>query len=272
MPENEDDDLLHPGVLVNARGLKVHGKTQHYKYFHEKKSPSLKLFVKHLTDMDGGKRGESHAHQVAIDVSKFLYFACPSKTSINWCKLMDPLAMKEYTKQLSKDGIGTSGILSKLDCLRLAIEFLLLEADLTAAANTQLEKTKARIKRWTSVLRKDKVGEQMRKEQENADHPVDMECMTRLMDTSTTKMFEEMARKATRVRLESSITMIAAYLFAIMMFGNSQRPGAVVHVTVDEYEKRTNHTEDGETFTIIRVSLSTSFFHIFINVIFNMAR
>ena len=191
-----------------------------------------------------------------MDVSKFLYFACPSEKHINWFKIMEPHVIKDYIKLLTKDGIGTCGVLKKLDCLRMAIEFLILQADLDSSARTELEKTKARLKKWTSVLRKETVGDRIRKEQENADNPVSMDSVTKLMDNSTTETFEEMARKASRVPSDNSITMVASYLLAVMIFGNSQRPGSVMQMTVDEYRKRTQHTEDGETYTIVKVRLS----------------
>ena len=212
-------------MLVAKRHSKVHGKTQHYKYFHLEKSPSIKLFLDHLTSLDGGKKGISEANQVTVDVSKFLYFACPSEKHINWFKIMEPHVIKDYIKLLTKDGIGTCGVLKKLDCLRMAIEFLILQADLDSSARTELEKTKARLKKWTSVLRKETVGDRIRKEQENADNPVSMDSVTKLMDNSTTETFEEMARKASRVPSDNSITMVASYLLAVMIFGNSQRPG-----------------------------------------------
>ena len=243
-------------MIVAGRGSKVHGKTQHYKYFHVEKSPSIKLFLDYLTDLDGGKRGVSGANQYAVDVSKFLYFASPSKKHINWFTIMQPDVIKDYIRLLTKDGIGKSGILHKIGCLRMAIEFLMLEADLDSSARTELEKTKARLQKWTSVLRKETVGDRMRKEQEHADNPVSMDSVTQLMDNSTADTFEEMTRKTSRVPLENRITMVASYLLAVIMFGNSQRPGSVIQMTVDEYRKRSQQTEDGKTYTIIKVRLS----------------
>ena len=137
--------------------------------------------------MDGGRRGFRHSKQVAIDVSKFLYFTSPSNTVVDWFKIMDRQAIKAYTDRLRKDGIGDSGILDKLNYLKLAVNFLLLEADLDNSARTELNKIRKRLLTWTAVVT---VGDRLRKEQEKADNPVSMDSIMTLMHESTTDKYE----------------------------------------------------------------------------------
>ena len=80
--------------------------------------------VQHLTTMAGGRRTETVAREIAIDVSKYLYFAHREEVAPHHLIMRSKLT--SFVSTLEAMGIRTLGIRTKLVYLRLAIQYYVL--------------------------------------------------------------------------------------------------------------------------------------------------
>ena len=131
--------------------------------------------------LDGGRKHPNEAHQCAVDASKFLRHASTSDSTVNWYGLINDAALKSYLEKLIDDGIGIDGQLEKIERIRYAIAFSLSEARLDQGTEKDLQKMDQRLKKWQSSLRKTRMGEQMRREQEQIESPPHISGMTKVM-------------------------------------------------------------------------------------------
>ena len=74
--------------------------TRSYPHYCLDANLSLEDFHFHLQKLDGGRKSEREARQVAMDVAKYLHFA--NSHQVNWGTLVDLEAVKAYIKELKK--------------------------------------------------------------------------------------------------------------------------------------------------------------------------
>ena len=90
--------------------------------FH-KSDPFLDEFMGYLTSRAGGKRSDSAAAQLCKNISKYLYFLDSEKVRPELLLQKKPLV--EYLKVVEEEfGVGSSGLLQKLDTLTVALRFM----------------------------------------------------------------------------------------------------------------------------------------------------
>ena len=80
--------------------------------------------AQHLTTMAGGRRTETVAREIAVDVSKYLYFAHREEVAPH--HLLTRSKLTSFVSTLEAMGVGSSGIRTKLVRLRLAIKYYVL--------------------------------------------------------------------------------------------------------------------------------------------------
>ena len=243
-----------PRVVMSSR-KKTRGKTFHYKHFSVLDSPSLSMFLRFLKQLDGGEKSERESMQCAVDLSKYLYFGSKS-SAVDWECLINAVTMRRYLDQLVEDGIGYAGQLTKLQRIEQGIQFLLVETELTENQRNKLMLMQTRIKKWQKVKRKKQEGHRMHREQELAENPAEMTGYEALFQDSSVEAIESIVSDATEegsYLTNSQINIVASWLFAAMMYGNSQRPGAILGMTTEMYEKRKKVIKEGVTYTIIKV-------------------
>ena len=69
----------------------------------------------------------AEARQIVVDVSKAIAFCIPNK--FTWRALFDHHMMKSYFDKVNQDGIGPDGIVTKLDRICYALNYLGLEVE-----------------------------------------------------------------------------------------------------------------------------------------------
>ena len=78
--------------------------------------PTIRQFKAHLMGIDGGSKGEKTSNEMAVDVSKFLRYACDSSaTDPQWDKLADHDQILGFLDKLKRNGVGPDSQLGKLD-------------------------------------------------------------------------------------------------------------------------------------------------------------
>ncbi len=87
-------------------------------------SPTILLFKKHLMNVDGKERTSKVAHEMCVDISKFLKYATdPLATKPVWNHLLNRKQVLNYFTELDQ-AVGVDGKLSKLDTFEAALKFL----------------------------------------------------------------------------------------------------------------------------------------------------
>lgn len=82
----------------------------------------LKTFLDWLQTVDGKERSASQAKQIAVDVSKYLFFAEP--THLDLTMAFNVGKGNEFNEALKKAGLRAAGILSKILCIRTFLSFM----------------------------------------------------------------------------------------------------------------------------------------------------
>ena len=82
----------------------------------------LKTFLDWLQSVDGRERSPSQVQQIAVDVSKYLFFADSSKVDLTMAYNVDKA--NEFLDALKKQGLRAVGILGKILCLQNLLSFL----------------------------------------------------------------------------------------------------------------------------------------------------
>ena len=249
-----DDCNSELGTLLHPNRQRKEGSTAHYAQFDTESTKSLKLFRSYLESLDGGEKSISEVKQCAVDVSKYLCFASIDRY-VNWHAIMDADKIKAYLQKLTDDGIKIDGRIEKLERIRYALSFVLVEADLTEENRKTVETVSLRLKKWQSVMRKSRIGNQMRREQEQANNPPEISCVGELLDNTAASKIEEIVADAAAGKDLPLllINKVATYLLAVLLYGNSQRPGAILSITMQEYENRIQYRDGDESYTLLKV-------------------
>ena len=157
---------------------------------------------------------------------------------------------------MTDNGIEVDGQIEKLERIRYALSFVRDEFIEGCDERTKQDIAimKERIRKWQSVMRRSRTGNQIRRE-EHAENPPDIGGVSVLMEDRATSKMEAIVARAVEGHIVSNteINMVAYYMMAVMLFTNSQRPSAVQNLTLNKYQNRKQITEDGKTYTIYKV-------------------
>ena len=89
--------------------------------------PVFYHFKNYLMGVDGGEKGDKTAHEVSVDVSKYLRYACGSHSpSPDWSRLVDRDQLIGYMEKLKRAKVRLEGRQAKLDHLQAAMRFMKL--------------------------------------------------------------------------------------------------------------------------------------------------
>lgn len=107
--------------LIKPNLAPTRGSTKHLPRFDIDAEPLLLDFIDNLISFDGGAHSLTEAKQIAIDISKFMAFADPTRAK--WSGLINVDKMKDYIQKLTTDGIGPDGLTTKTNRLTLAVKY-----------------------------------------------------------------------------------------------------------------------------------------------------
>lgn len=254
--DKQEEQVIDTGVIVQPSRTVIPGKTAHYAYFDLDRTPSLQLFQSYLTSLDGGERSPTIARQYASNLSKFLCFASKG-TNVRWMSIINAELIKSYLDKLTRDGVGISGQIEKLASIRHGIDFCLLEGRMEQSLKADLVTMNGRLKNWMTVMRKTKTGEQMRREEELSENPPDITAVSTVMSDAVARIFEGLVNPAAsgkKLSISDEDTLVA-YLLTVLMYGNAQRPAAVLNATMEDFSKRRTISDEMESYILLKVGV-----------------
>ena len=100
--------------------------TRSYPRYDVDKHENFISFREWLECVEGKSRSQKVAREIAIDVSKYLKFACGEQENPDWSVLLDKNNVIKFVTRLEESGCGPEGRLTKLDNLHTAVRFLRL--------------------------------------------------------------------------------------------------------------------------------------------------
>ena len=206
------------------------GSTKSYPRYNIDKEAIILAFIENLTSFDGGKRSIAEARQIAADVSKYLAFC--NRVSCTWESLVNRDKMKQYITKLEKDKIGVDGILTKIDRLQTAFNFAVREKCLNLTSQ-QFATISDQISQWKATYRKSKPSIQIEREMRTKIDPQALQKVQSFLENEAIQIkISEIIEKSTFSA--SDTNTLVAYLFCVLTYGNWQRPGAAINLTLKE--------------------------------------
>ena len=189
-------------------------------------------------------------------MSKYLHFARPS--SLTPLTLVERKTIDNYISKLEDSGVGPDGIVTKLQRIQTALEYLLISEQLDTSSEElfrRAEVTKLSLRNWRSTLSKEKRRKQIIRLEELSDVALDFEQVNRLIESrELLQLFNDTVKEVSPPARDTLDCMV--WIAARSMYKNSQRPGAIVNMTLKEVTDaiRNEHHEGDDHYLVIRVS------------------
>ena len=209
-------------------------------------------FTHYLVAAEG--KDKDVANRISVDLVKFFNSVPHGSDAKHIDIILNTTTLVEYIHTLKQRSLAPSTIIDKLRNLRLCIEYLSTSTT-TSQVNisSKCEATLKWLKKRAKVLRKDVRVQQfsnaMKGENEidNAGNPRDF-----WSNADVKKEVYTILKKAeTSDHLTNNEHLIVlAYLAAILIYKNSQRPGVVENMTIHEFQQR---RDQGDGRVLIRV-------------------
>ena len=204
-------------------------------------------FGQYLIAAEG--KSEEAASRIATDVIKFFNKVPHTSHATHADIILKTSTLVEYIHILKQQRMAPSTIIDKLRNLRLFIEYLATHSSHNIGKKCDF--TMKWLQKRAKTLRKDVRKQQMTNAlcgEEEVDHATNPEDFW--ANNEVKGDVNNILQKAQSSNINSNEHLtVLAYLAAILMFKNSQRPGVVENMTMDEYKKS---RKDGDK-TVIRV-------------------
>ena len=126
-------------------------------------------FQKFLTNVDSNLRNEKVAREIAMDVSKYIKFACGSNPIPNWERPLDRDMVIAFIDKCKHFKLEADGQIRKLDSLEGRLTFIrrrILKDDPNNHQHQQATHISDSIKGWKAALWKEKTKRRMRRMEE----------------------------------------------------------------------------------------------------------
>ena len=222
--------------------------------------PSLQQFRRFLTSVDGGGCSEKTALEMAVDISKFLRYACVSSLpSPDWARLTDRDQLVGYFEKLRRVKVGPEGQLAKLDGVCMALKYLKvvivgdkLDSPLHQSA-THMEEILAG---WKGTIRKEKRKLRKKRLQQLSSEDLSLSEVSLLLEYKRIwRQFDEACTQALRKQPlpTALLDQCSVGLAGSLLYKNWQRPGAVANATLEEFRGCKVVVEDGRLSYVMSV-------------------
>ena len=215
-------------------------KTRGFPKFELGKGGGIDELTRHFMSVEGGLKEEREARQVTVDVSKFLRFC---GATLDWKNLSKVDKLREYLEVARKAGVGVSGTITKCDRVIAGIRFAkmkLAPSDVTLTAS--YDRAIDRITMWKKVYRQEQEKKRALQMEGDSSRPVDLSKMTSVLrSTRVWQHFDEVAQ-AGQDGMEVSdkeLKRATVAMATLLMFKAAQRPGAVAHAKVADFNQAT---------------------------------
>ena len=198
-------------------------------------------FKKWLTGIEGKKRSEREARQIAVDVSKAINHCTPY---FSWDALLDAKKLQSYLDLCEQSGIGASGLTTKCNRIETALNFVKLERlnPTDYSKLSEIEIVQQRVKSWKRSYRVEKKKATKLRQSLELDNDDGKEMALIVDCLHMWDDFEAAVRKVGRNPPHVLKTCTSA-IAALLMYKSAERPTAVIGATLHEFE-RAKHVED----------------------------
>ena len=209
----------------------------------------------YLMSRHGRSRSNTEALQISREIGKYLFFADAS--SLNQKLLLSSSCLDRYLKHLEDNAIQPSTQKAKLCRLSQGVQFLSLGLD--DSDLPKVERVKHLIKNWIAVggreartknrnLLEDMTGKPFERELTEVDKFLQLHEMQLL----TRELVR--AAKTDKPVASKELRSLVLWLAGCLLYANHQRPGAIINITLAEYEESRVTTEGKSTYRTILVA------------------
>ena len=248
--EDEDDNGGASSEGDGGEGSEVKGETGGV---NGEVESFLRRFAEYLQSAVGGSKNSKAAHQVVVNVRKYLNYLDPGDMQPE--RLLGVKTVPPYIECVQEDGIGSSGILQRLDAHSHALKYINFSCE--------EEGIPARVQRGHDFLRSfrrsfqaDKVARERDGIEAKAYSPPDLSGVEEFL--SSEAIHEEFFETADGI-LGSDVTSKSEYNICLaiaagrVLYSNAQRPAAITGAKMSEYFEGYKAQKKGERYTTIRV-------------------
>ena len=154
-------------------------------------------------------------------------------------KLVDTSSLLQYISQLTK--LAPSTIVDKLRYIQLAIEYLQFKYTDSEIKNIKrceraMKWLKQWVKHYSKRIREQRASSHLRGE-ETVEFAKDPATVYESLEVKS--KVHSILQEATQSHIENSdFNIVLAYISAVLMFRNAQKPNTIANMTVEEYSKR----------------------------------
>lgn len=246
IPSNQPkitDKLSQNKFLVNPTLPTKKGSTRNFPHY-KPETPQIAKLHQTLISFDGGSKSTQQAKQITTDISKFLAFA--DSTKFDWNCLSSYKTIREYIKKLEEYEVGPDGILSKLDNFQLVIKYCIREVkDFPHDAGKDAID---RIGTWKSTFRTKKTATMHARVMRSADSTSLDKQLEGVKNVLSSKLMQDhiISLAKTPVLSNELFDELGSYLFMKLTYGNMQRAGVALNLTVEE-ATMAREVQDDET-------------------------
>ena len=200
-----------------------------------------------------GKKNDV-ANRITTDIIKFFNSIPHTSDATHLDIILHTPNLVEYIHTLKERNLAPSTIIDKLRNLQIFIEYLSTCTTTTSQVNigSKCETTIKWLQKRSKILRKD-VKMQQFSNALRGEHEVDSASNPREFwsNANVKREIDAILKKAkTRDVTNNDYLTVQAYLAAIIMYKNGQRPGVVENMTINEFKKR---RDEGNGKVVIRV-------------------
>ena len=241
-PEADDDAEEEPAFPGTSEDDVFTSGTRHFPKF-DVEHPVFYRFERYLMGLDGGDKCGKTAREMAVDVSKYLKYACGSDApSSNWSKLAERDQLIGYLEKLKRCNVGPEGRLAKLDTLQAAMRFIKFHVVVEESHPMYHKLTLAdnMVAAWKKTLRKEKRRRRKVRLQNLSAQELFLNEVTALLenkpiwaDFNDTCIAADRGETVSVKILDQAAVVVATSL----LYKNWQRPGAVTNATLKEFEE-----------------------------------
>lgn len=96
-----------------------------------------------------------------------------------------------------------------------------------------------RLKSWQTSLEKERAEKQIEREKEQSEHPTNLVAVKQMTSNESMAIMREFAGQQPTSK---SCDLVSAYLLTVMLYANAQRPGGVLHMTLNNFKVMKDHT------------------------------
>ena len=226
-PSSSDSDVEIVTPTTSASSVGTRG----YPRF-APNSPYLQRLKTHFQSRHGKGKSNTEATQIITDISKYLYFYDPKQICPDG--LLDRKSLDSYVTKLEADGVGPSGITTKLTRLQQGLDFHIMDADLDVEGDVRYRKAqvaKTAIKNWKSTLSKEINKTRSAKLEMLSEEAPSFDSISSFTENEELRAVYQDVLNDIEQGIEVSeahFSHCTAWVAGRTLYFNAQRPGAVI--------------------------------------------